>query len=293
VLTCPRGELADGRQITSLQRRRRAQVGGVGSGKPGDAALVVPNPGDDLAVVEAQPQLTELRNSTADAFDDADDIGGLFARRHEINHPDVTVRRLPLSLQDQSVFLVSAMRARPSTGGCEQPPSGFGRVQQRRKAGGGVKVRKAEPVDGPVATNQRGSVQVADDGVVLDPGHAGQLVEESGPAGPDTDAQTGRWREMGPRRAKLNEAVTKDPAAAGRVSPVTVIWLAPGSGPIFTRRSEPTGSPAAFAVRRMARDSPTAECSPTDTSTSRSAPPELITRAPTTVNPSDVAPGTR
>jgi len=79
----------------------------------------------------------------------------------------------------ENILLVGSTSRGPARRWCQPPPAGIGGVEQGGEARGGVEVRQAQPVERPVPADQRGGVQVADDGVVLDARHAQQPARSS------------------------------------------------------------------------------------------------------------------
>ena len=76
---------------------------------------------------------------------------------------------LELGLEDQRAVAVAARDVRRHRAGRrEQPAAVLGVAEQRGEAGAGVEPRQAQPVDRPVAADQRGGLAVADQRVVLD-----------------------------------------------------------------------------------------------------------------------------
>src|SRR5581483_8206444 len=125
------------------------------------------NPRDDRAVVEADDELRPHPDATAHSLDDPHDVGSLAARRHEVEHARDALFRLPRGLEDEGVVQIAARR-RTAGFGSDEPAAVLLRAEERCEARTGVEPRKAEPVDGPAAFDERRGLQVADQGVVLD-----------------------------------------------------------------------------------------------------------------------------
>ena len=152
------------RTSTGVRYAERVRAG------DGDPRVVdAPHPGHDRAVVEPDHELGAHRHLAVEPLDDADDVGRLAARRHEVDRPHRARVRLEDRLEDQRVVAVAARRAADLVPGREQPAAVIGRAEQRREARARVEAREAAPVDRPVAADERGGLQVADEGVVLDP----------------------------------------------------------------------------------------------------------------------------
>src|SRR5581483_12137337 len=99
-------------------------------------------------------------------LDDADDVGRLPARRHEVEHADGALVRLPGRLEDERVVEIPAAD-RAALGRREQPASVLRAAEERGEAGAGVEAREAEPVDRAAALDERRGLQIAEERVVL------------------------------------------------------------------------------------------------------------------------------
>ena len=104
-------------------------------------------------------------------LDDPHDVRGLAARRHEVDRADDALGGLVGRLEHERVAPVCARARVSARRGREHPAAVVGRPEQRREARARVEAREAAPVDRPLAVDQRGGLQVADQGVVLDPRH--------------------------------------------------------------------------------------------------------------------------
>src|SRR5215212_3768333 len=81
-------EVGDGSRILPTQLHRRAKPHRVGT-RHGHQICIDPTyPGHDVSVIEPQPQVHAHGYAPADAFNDADDVHGLTADRHEVDQPD-------------------------------------------------------------------------------------------------------------------------------------------------------------------------------------------------------------
>src|SRR5439155_26953666 len=82
---CEVGEMAE---IARLDRHRRPEVGGLGSGEGTEATLRAPDPWESVAVVEPQGQVHSHGHGAALAAEETEDgIGGsaIGLHRHAIN----------------------------------------------------------------------------------------------------------------------------------------------------------------------------------------------------------------
>ena len=154
--------------VPVLDGDRAVQPGRIGSRDRRPLAVNLPDPRRHRAVVKAQHELHRHRDPPRLALDHADDIGGLPAQGHRVDHPDRAVRRLPLGFQHQRLAAVAPPGARPTASRCEQPVPGPLVVQQRGEAGRGVEPRLAQPIDRPIPTHQRRGLQVTDQPIILD-----------------------------------------------------------------------------------------------------------------------------
>ncbi len=135
------------------------------------AAVCAAHPGHDPPVVEAQPQLHAHRDGAVEALDDAYDVGRPVRRRHEVDDADRPVGGLDSRSRGRA--------SRRGSGGGRACTDPSGAIRQRPlsslaeeggEAGGRVEARQAQPVDGSVAADERGGVQVSHERVILDPG---------------------------------------------------------------------------------------------------------------------------
>ncbi len=129
------------------------------------------NPRDDGAVVETEHQLHEHVHASVDALHDADDIGGLAARRHEVDQAHGARTRLELGLQHERVAPIAAPGRVELALGLDRPVPVLGVAEQRGEDRPRVEARQAEPVDAAVTADERGGLEIADQSVVLDAGH--------------------------------------------------------------------------------------------------------------------------
>ena len=93
------------------------------------------DPRNDRAVFETDDQLHSHRHLAANAVDDANQIGILPARRHEIDQAGDASGRFDLGLEDQSVAAITAARRFDFIRGQETPAAIFFVAEQRRETG--------------------------------------------------------------------------------------------------------------------------------------------------------------
>ena len=165
-------EVGDGAEVLAARRHGGAQHHLV---RAGDAAEVgtraARHPGHGEAVVEAQHQLHAHRHASAQAADDADQVGAAVARRHEVDEGDgaVAVGRLHRRFQNQGVAAVLAPGPlRREVARRDAPAAVLRRPEQGGEAGRAVEARPAEPVHRAVARDERRRFAIADERVVLD-----------------------------------------------------------------------------------------------------------------------------
>src|SRR5436309_9899193 len=72
--------------------------------------LEPPDPGHDLAVIEADDELHLHRHFAAQAFDDADDVRILAARRHKIDQANGATLGFNFRFENQRLSPVTAAR---------------------------------------------------------------------------------------------------------------------------------------------------------------------------------------
>ncbi|GJE46333.1 hypothetical protein AEGHOMDF_5536 [Methylobacterium soli] len=140
---------------------------------PGDGAQVAPlvagNPGDGRAVVEAQRQIHPHGDPPVHTLDEADQVRAV-ADRHVVGDQDFALPGRVAGLEDEGAVAVASAGLDVLRHGRETPEAVLWRAEQRGEAGGGVEVRKAQPVDAALPADQRGRVAIADERVILDPG---------------------------------------------------------------------------------------------------------------------------
>lgn len=164
------GEVRTGAEVLAVGGAlvRGAQPYGVRSGDRHPAALGGAHPGHHPPVVEPQPQHPAHLDAAAEPLDDPYDIGLTVALRHEVGDPDAARAGLPDGVEDQRVAAVGALGAGVGVPGPQAPVAVVLAAEERGEAGTGIEARQAQPVDGPVAADECGGLQVADERIVLD-----------------------------------------------------------------------------------------------------------------------------
>ncbi len=131
-----------------------------------------PHPRHDRAVVEPDHELRAHGDRARQTFDDAHHVRLRLARRHEVDHADASGRRLPLRFEHQGVLAITPVVGSAAGDRPEQPAAVLTPAEQGGEARARVEPRKRQPVDRAAAADERGGLQVAEQGVVLDPlGH--------------------------------------------------------------------------------------------------------------------------
>ncbi len=168
-------ELADGAHVLAGEVRGRAHHHHVRARDRAQRSVLEPrDPGHDGAIPEAQHQLAAHRDPPALADHQPDHVRMAAAQRHEIDEGDGALARFEARFEDQRAVAVAPRHARPAVPRCNPPASVVLAAQERGKAGVGIEARPAQPVDRAVASDQRGRLAVADQGVVLDAGGHGR-----------------------------------------------------------------------------------------------------------------------
>ena len=132
------------------------------------------DPGNIGAESEPDHQLHPQLHPAADAAHQPDDIGGVAARRHEIDQGDGAICRLEARLQDQRIVPVAARGFRDIFRRRDKPSALLGRAEQGCETGIGIERGPAQPVDRSVAPDQGRGFAVANQSIVFD--FAGQVV---------------------------------------------------------------------------------------------------------------------
>ena len=148
-------EVRDRRQPLPAGRDRRAQFDGVGPGNRLKRPVDAPHPGHEGAIVEPDDEVHVHRHPAAHTLDHADDVGRLAAYRHAVDDTNHASGRRERRLENERVGDVSA-RDRNRLIGRRQLPSPVVTVtEQRGEARAGVEPREAQPIQRPVATDER------------------------------------------------------------------------------------------------------------------------------------------
>src|SRR5579871_3643283 len=125
------------------------------------------HPGNVDAKAETDDQLHPEFYAATDAVHQADHIGGLAARRHEVDQRNLAAFRLELGFQDQRVIPVAARGSFDFVRGCDQPAAVARGAQECSEAGVGAKGRPAQPIDRAVTADERCGLTISDQRVVL------------------------------------------------------------------------------------------------------------------------------
>ena len=131
------------------------------------------DPGNIGAEAEADHQLHVHPDPAANAAHQPHHVGGLAARRHEIDQVNRAVSGLEPGLQDQGVIPIAARGAGDFAGRCDQPAPVLLGAEKCCKAGVGIEGRPAQPVDRSVAADQRRGLAIADQPIVFDTARQG------------------------------------------------------------------------------------------------------------------------
>ena len=162
-------ELADSRQILSLQRHRCVKHHHVRPGNRSEGSVGQPaDPGDGPSVVEPQHEFRVHLDAAAIASHQPDHVGVLASRRHEIDEGDDALTGLHRGFEDQGVIAIAARDARGLARGRNQPATVFRSTQQRRKACARIEPRPTQPVDRAAARDECSGLTVAEEGVVFE-----------------------------------------------------------------------------------------------------------------------------
>ena len=137
------------------------------------AVLALLDPGNIGAEAEADHQLHPHPDPAANAAHQPHHVGGVAARRHEIDQVDRAVSGLEPRLQDQRIVPIAARGARDLPRRRDQPAAVLLGAEQRGKAGIGIEGRPAQPVDRSVAADQRRGLAIADQPIIFDPARQG------------------------------------------------------------------------------------------------------------------------
>ena len=109
-----------------------------------------------------------MRDVSADALHDAEDVGVGAPGGHEIDEADGPLGGLEGGFENQRVVAIAACGLKLSLRRSDLPVAVFLGAEQRGKAGIGREVRPAEPVNGAIAVDERSSLAIADESIILD-----------------------------------------------------------------------------------------------------------------------------
>ncbi len=129
-------EVGHGAEVAALDRGGGPEPHRVRAGDGLQLITAAAHPRHDRAVVEAQGQLGGHADLALEALDDADHVGVVAARRHEVGDADGAVGGVPLGLQDQRGAPVATAGAAGAPARAEPPASGVRGVEQGREARG-------------------------------------------------------------------------------------------------------------------------------------------------------------
>ena len=184
-----RAALSTGLDVIAMpQRHRRGQVQGQARRDEPRPVRVQVRLVVLLGVVERRAAADRDRQASADHPHAADQ---LVARRvgdgHEVVHLGHAVGVQESGDQNVGLGPVELLVSHALQGRRELKPPALGVVEDRREHAGAVEPRQAEPVDRPVQADQGGRLQVAEQGVVLDPaGHQAAALVSMGDPYPTT-----------------------------------------------------------------------------------------------------------
>ena len=162
-------ETGDRGQVLAAGLDRRSQHRHVRAGNRQQRAVFGSlDPGDVDAELEADHQLHLQLHLARDAAHQPDDVGGVAARRHEIDQGDGPICRLKTRLQDQGIVPVAAGEFCHFLRRRDQPAAVPVVAEQGCKAGIGIERGPAQPVDRSVAADQCRGLAIPDQSVVFD-----------------------------------------------------------------------------------------------------------------------------
>ncbi len=165
-------EVGDRRHVLAAHFHRRPQHRHVRSADREQRPVFgTPDPGNVGAHAEADHKLHPHFHAAFDAAHQADDVGRLLARRHEVDDGHRAVFGLKLRLQDQRIVPVSARAAHYVFRRRNQPAAVLGRAEERRKTRVRIESRPAQPVDRAVKADESGGFAVPDQAVIFYSGH--------------------------------------------------------------------------------------------------------------------------
>ena len=163
------GKFADGFEIFAAQRHcGGSQQHHIGSRDGSARSIVEPHhPRHRGSIAEPDHQFGSHGDTAALANDQAHDTGACLMSRHEVDERRGPFSILEARLQDQRVGPISPCYLGRAVLRGNQPAAMFRRAKERRETGVRIKPRPAQPINGAIATDQRGCLAVADDRVVF------------------------------------------------------------------------------------------------------------------------------
>ena len=164
----PHHEFRDRGQALTTNRHSRVQANRIGTRHGRDAVARAAHPRHDGAVVEPDDQLGSHRDLAADALDQTNDVGIEATGRHAVGEPHDPGVGFELGLEHERPVAIPAPCLPHGVARGDEPAAMLGRSEQCSEARARVEPREAEPVDRPVAADQRGRLRVSDEGVVFD-----------------------------------------------------------------------------------------------------------------------------
>src|SRR5262245_7855688 len=153
-----------------VERPRCGEAKGIGAGGGHDPVGRRLDPRANRGVIGAQRKLHSHRDPSLHSVDNPHQARrALTSPRHEVDDAYYAFVGLELSLENESPGSVPA-RARAHVAGWSEQPAAVTLVpQQRGETGRGIEPWKAQPVHGSVAANERRSLEIPDQAIVLDP----------------------------------------------------------------------------------------------------------------------------
>ena len=163
-------ELGNGGLVLSLQFHLGAQNHQVRAQDGAEPAAIVQlrHPRRRGTVVEPHGKVQPHPHSTAPTLDAPHHRGVFLAIGHEVDQCDTAFGGFEPRLQHHRIAAVAACRGGRGVNWADLPASVPRGAQQCRKTGAAVEPRPAEPIDRPIAADQRPGQTVAYERVILD-----------------------------------------------------------------------------------------------------------------------------
>ncbi len=163
------GELGNGGELLATKLHAAVQNHDV---RPGDGTQAHPvlqsgHPWHRGAVLEAQREIEPHRDLAAAPLDDAHHGRLTCGRGHEVDQRDAAILRIEDRLQDQRAGPVVSISADRRLSRSNAPAPVVRRAHKRGEAGTTVETGPAQPVDGALATDQRGGMTIANQCIVF------------------------------------------------------------------------------------------------------------------------------